>query len=140
MKLCAKSEAPDYNIERERQRNLAGAVNVTYKKKIQKLTFPKRNSRKVKKKKVTLVRSTSRTLHHRSDCQQPSPTGQHTQRKVVVFLPFATIPSRKAPTSTEHRWLGQNVPLRSCPGTQHLCTRKTSPRTTVSSRYTNKTD
>lgn len=32
MKLCAKSEGPDYNIERERQRNLAGAVNVTYKK------------------------------------------------------------------------------------------------------------
>lgn len=94
MKLCAKSEGPDYNFKRERQRNLAGAVNVTYKKtNLQKLAFPKRNGRKskkkkaciTKKKKVTLVRSTSRTLHHKSDCQQPSPTGQHTQRKVVVF-------------------------------------------------------
>lgn len=41
MKLCAKSEGPDYNIERERQRNLAGAVNVTYKKKYKSLLFQK---------------------------------------------------------------------------------------------------
>lgn len=42
MKLCAKSEGPDYNIERERQRNLAGAVNVTYEKKNTKAYFSKK--------------------------------------------------------------------------------------------------
>lgn len=119
-------------FKRECQRNLAGAVNVTYKRKFTKPYFSKKERYRKRKKnivkgkacitKVTLVRSTSRTLHHKSDCQQPSPTGQHIQERwsICRARQYILMPSRKAPTSTDHRWRKPNIPLRSCPGTRHI--------------------
>lgn len=147
MKLCAKSEGPDYNFKRERQRNLAEAVNVTYKKKkiYRSLLFQKGTVEKVKKKGLYNKKKSHLFVQLRVPCitnltanNRRQQGNRHKER--WSFLSFSTMHAFSEGIRVHRPSLETNIPLRSCPGTRHisLSARKTPRPTTVSSRYANK--